>query len=479
MDIISQFNHFVEENFNKFLKNYFFHSNYWYKTSSINNYISFFNDLDYFNYNFIVNIIKTYFEYIDNVFFHSSYRKQFCESKGFYQRTILTLFGEVTYKRRYYYDKKYNDRFFFTDLFLNLPKRKYFDPFICSEICNESSMYSYSKAGRIVSSKIGKCINNLVYISRASSRNIVMNFQIIDDTFQERDLKRIERLYIMLDEKFVGSQFNDGKDHMIKAAVTFENSELAYKYKRKPNSMNRYKLIGSHTCASVDDNLLQDVLNYIYYNYDVDYLKELNFMGDCALWIKNFPKSKWFKFDNDIKVNFSMDGFHFSQALKNLTTNEHNDVYQALYEYVLHNDKQGFENICNDFKNMFPFREDTIIAKRDYILNNWNERQLYQNYPYLKCSMESHISHIFADLFTSRPKAYSQKGIRQLLKLRLLKVNNYDIKQKYLESLEYKSRNSNYSNNEIYSSKEKSYYYLDSKLSLYTKPIDNFINFIF
>ena len=31
MDIISHFNHFVEENFNKFLKNYFFHSNYWNK----------------------------------------------------------------------------------------------------------------------------------------------------------------------------------------------------------------------------------------------------------------------------------------------------------------------------------------------------------------------------------------------------------------------------------------------------------------
>ena len=478
MNIISQFNQFVEENFNKFLKNHFLESNYWYKSSSISNYINFMNDLDSFNYNFMTNVIKLYFEYIDDVFFNSSYRKKFCESKGFYKRTILTLFGEITYKRRYYYDKKYNDHFFFTDLFLNLPKRKYFDPFICSEICNESSMSSYSKAGRIVSSKVGKRINNLVHISRASSRNIVMNFLIIDDTFQERNLKRVERLYIMLDEKFVGSQFNDGKDHMIKAAVTFEDSKLAYKYKNKPDSMNRYKLIGSYTTASVDDDLLNDTINYIYHNYDVDYLKELNFMGDCALWIKNFPKSNWFKFDNDIQVNFSMDGFHFSQALKHLTTNEHNDVYKALYEYVLHNDKQGFTDMCNDFLKMFPERKDVIEAKRDYILNNWNERQLYQNSSHMKCSMESHISHIFADLFTSRPKAYSKKGIRQLLKLRLLKVNNFDIKQKYLDSLEYNPRDTNYSNNQIYSSKEKTDYYLNIQLGFLTKPIDNFINFI-
>ena len=52
--------------------------------------------------------------------------------------------------------------------------------------------------------------------------------------------------------------------------------------------------------------------------------------------------------------------------------------------------------------------------------------------------MESHISHIFADIFTSCPKAYSKKGLRQLLKLRLLKVNNKDIKNMYLIILELK-----------------------------------------
>ena len=49
--------------------------------------------------------------------------------------------------------------------------------------------------------------------------------------------------------------------------------------------------------------------------------------------------------------------------------------------------------------------------------------------------MESHISHIIADLFTSRPKAYSKNGLRRLLKLRLLKINKVDIKQLYLNQL--------------------------------------------
>ena len=96
----------------------------------------------------------------------------------------------------------------------------------------------------------------------------------------------------------------------------------------------------------------------------------------------------------------------------------------------------------------------------------------------MKCSMESHISHIFADLFTSRPKAYSKNGIRQLLKLRLLKVNKFNIKQKYLDSLESNLKTTNQFDNQTYISKEKTDYYLNTQLNLLTTPVDNFINFI-
>ena len=473
MDIISHFNKILKENFNKYLYNYFLDSNFWNKTSDIDNYINFMTALDDFNYSFMTNAIKSYFEYIDEIFFNTKYRNKFCVSKGFYSRTILTMFGEVTFKRRYYYDKKENERFFFTDYFLNLPKRKYFDPFICANICEESASFSYSKSGNIVANKIGKRINNNIHISRASARNIVMKFDIDNDNYEENK-RRIEKIFVMLDEKFVGSQFNNGKDHMIKAAVLFENTELVYKYKKKEDSMNRYRLVNSHTCASIDNELLNDTIDYIYNNYDVDYLKEINFMGDCALWIKNFPKSSWFKFDNNIQINFSMDGFHFSQALGNLTTQKYDDVYNALYEYVLDNNKEDFIRLCNEFLDLFPERNDVIESKRDYILNNWNERQFYQNHSYLKCSMESHISHIFADIFTSRPKAYSKKGLRQLLKLRLLKVNNKDIKNMYFNNFRIKEMKLNHSST-YYNKYDTHYNEINFEKLLH---FDNYINFI-
>ena len=77
--------------------------------------------------------------------------------------------------------------------------------------------------------------------------------------------------------------------------------------------------------------------------------------------------------------------------------------------------------------------------------------------------MESHISHIFADIFTSRPKAYSKKGLRQLLKLRLLKVNNKDIKNMYFNNFRTKEVKLNHSS--TYYNEYDNYYNKDEKSS--------------
>lgn len=132
---------------------------------------------------------------------------------------------------------------------------------------------------------------------------------------------------------------------------------------------------------------------------------------------------------------------NFNNFLKNLFDKD-NDVYNTLYEYVLFNKKYKFTRLCNEFLDLNFERSEVIESKRDYILNSWNARQLYQNSPHMRCSMESHISHIFVDLFTSRPKAYSKNGIKQLLKLRLLKINKKDIKEEY--SNQFKPRENKY-----------------------------------
>ncbi len=438
MNIISQFNQFIANNFNEFLKQYFSSNNYLFKSSDFYNYYGFMNALDNFSTSINKDIIIAYFEYIDNIFFNSSYRKNFCISKGFYERkSFITMFGEITFKRRYYYDKTTKERFFFVDLFFNLPKRKHFDPIVCANIVDSSSEYSYQKSGKLIGSKIGNKIENNYVISRATVRNIVMGFDF--EEIKEQRNKQVEKLFIMLDEKFVSSQSNDNKDHMIKSAVVFENRTLEYQPLNE-NSTKRFRLNNSYSLSSIDDDLVTQLTNYVYNTYDTDYLKDIYFMGDCAKWIKNFPKSLWLKFNKDVSNHFSMDNYHNKQALMRLTTTKHLEFYDALNDLIMNNDKELFKEECLKFMGENKERTTTIINMMEYILNNWDAYQLCLNNPELKCSMESHISHNLADLFTSRPKAFSEKGLRTILRLRMLKINKKDIKKLYYENINHNNK---------------------------------------
>jgi hypothetical protein len=47
--------------------------------------------------------------------------------------------------------------------------------------------------------------------------------------------------------------------------------------------------------------------------------------------------------------------------------------------------------------------------------------------------MEGHISHVYAALFTSRPKGYTRRMIEKLAQLRTLSINGVDLAKTYLE----------------------------------------------
>lgn len=445
MTILTQTINNVTKNFKQTINNYDL-SNLFSNgvINDFNHYINMIKFIDNISSKFSVSLYQNFLYKIDDAFFNSSYRKQFCEVINLPQRTLITFYGEVTFKRRRYYDKIKKKEFYFVDEVLSLPNYTSLDPFVCAKICEVSSHSSYAKAGRTVSEMIGKRLKfdddpDKKIISRALARNVVLNFKIPNIPYTLKETPKI--LYVMLDEKWVHSQSNDDKDHMVKAAVVFEDIDLVYKYKKKKESVDRLKLLGKHVLASIDNKLHQHVLDYIYYSYNTDQIDEIVFMGDCASWIKSFHHA--FKFHPKMKITVSIDGYHFSQAIQHICTSKYDHFTDSFNEVIKFNDKQGFINLCNLITEYEPTRSETILDKQNYILNNWRYIQTYFHKVFAKCSMEAHISHCFAELFTARPRAYSKKGLRQLLKLRLLKVNNIDIQKTYFEVLNKKYETKN------------------------------------
>ena len=153
-------------------------------------------------------------------------------------------------------------------------------------------------------------------------------------------------------------------------------------------------------------------------------------MGDGARWIKNLTHE--FKVNETTNVSFNLDKFHFKQAIHHICQDEL--LEKHLTSYILNNNKNDFKQCCECLIKSYPYREDTITNKMNYILNNWNYiNNLYKNK--LKCPMESQISHTLSDLLSSRPKGYSLKTLKKILKLRLLYKNKFNIKLLYLNNI--------------------------------------------
>ena len=407
-----------------------------YINNSFNNYINVVKAIDDFSYSFSTDLYHSFIKEIESKFFNSEYRKRYCEPIKIDPRNTWTLFGEISFERRYYYDSFKKKYYYFVDELLMLPKNLSFDLFVCAKVCEISSIDSMAKAGRTVSELIGKRFKlsndpNRTLINRATARNIVRRFKIPNISYKQKSTPPI--LYILFDEHFVPSQFNQNKDFMVKAAVIFEDVFDEYKSHKKKNSKPRLRLSGKRVEASIDGDLMKKVDDYIYNTYDVELIQEIVVMGDCASWITSAPSN--FHYHKDLKVIFAIDGFHYHQALEHICTTKYDYMMDSLKDMVMTNNKKQFIKLCNFIINQEPARTETITEKQNYILNNWKYIQNYYHKIYVKCSMEAHVSHVFADIFTSRPRAYSEAGLRQILKLRLLRVNGEDIQQIYLDVL--------------------------------------------
>ena len=389
---------------------------------NVSNYINLISNLDSSLSKIATNLIETAFESLDKGYLTSKNRKRSYHIKAYHKRSMITVFGEITFNRTFYLNKRTNKCFCYLDRFLGLKKHDYFDPYIKAMILDYAADNSLSKTAKMINDLIGnrvKLDKPFPILSRQYVRYVVS--KEITSLPKLKSLPTPDNLYIMADEKWIHTQGNHNQDIMTKSIITFDGIDTS--------NPNRLKLLNKRIFADINNKTIDKVLNYIYYTYDVDKFKRIYIMGDGAPWIKSLRSH--FKFNPKVSVISSLDRFHFNQALHHLT--QDNNLSKILLSYILNNDKENFNNICLVLIKNNPHRDNTIINKQNYILNNWFN--IINTYKYnLKCSMEAHISHNLADLFTSRPKGYSLHTLDKLLNLRLLYKNGHNLKRLYLNN---------------------------------------------
>ena len=405
--------------------------------NNIFNYIDLLANLDQSLCEIARSSLTTIFNAIDLSYRNSTERKSKYHVKAFLPRTILTVFGEITFYRTFYTDKNNNGSYCFIDRYLGLKKHDYFDPYIKATILEYAANNSIPTVCCMVNELIGEKIklkDKCKYLNRQTIRNIILNAKI--SLPEKKELETPETIYIIADEKWVSTQNNNDKPVMVKSIVTFDSI----------NDKPRRSLNNKRIFADFNGNkFLDKTLDHLYYTYDLDKVKNIFVMGDGAKWIRNLTAH--FKINDKTNVIFALDKFHFKQAIHHICLNK--DFEEIVSSYVINDNKENFIYFCDSLLKSFPHRENTILTKRDYILNNWkNILNLYKFN--LSCPMESQISHNLAYLLTSRPKGYSLKMLSKIIEIRLLNRNRENIKLLYLNNfnknniIEFKKEDLNY-----------------------------------
>lgn len=396
--------------------------------------------------NINLNIFQKAIKKIDNDFFSSGCWKKNYKCNGFAKRTIITPFGSLTFKRRYYMSKNSDkhDNFYFVDNKLQIPARKH--------LTNEALALIFNVACEVNSSYASSHAIPGVVISKQTVSNYQKNMTTIVDDIPvvNADIKPTEEtfdtIYIEADEAHCNLQsvvsIDDSTDeiktskldkkivnnkNIIDKLVLVHNGHNEPNLPLKKKSLcNKRYFGGIHMESSA---LADNICDYLTSSYNLNNVKRIFVSGDGARWIKSLSVhisnfiSPLYK---NIIIVPVLDKFHMNKYLISIFGGN-SQIVKYFKDHIPDMTAERFYNITDAY---FAFCESRNISevsfndKVDYIINNLS---LIKNQldPFYNCpaAMEGQISHIYAKRLTSRPAGFSEKVLQNLTQMIIYKAN--------------------------------------------------------
>ena len=373
-----------------------------------------------------LEILCNILEFIDLKFKNSSERKAEYYVHATRERTLITSLGLITFNKTYYKSRsKVDGKYIFYS---------YLEDFL--GITSWAKMTSKAETRLINNALVNGmswAANNTIpgYITTRqtiSSKVKAINYNLDENISKTKDVPEI--LYIEADEVHANLQSKDSlkskkKNRIVPVILTHEGHKEAFAKKKALKS--------THYLASSilkTEKLWNETYKYLDKRYNLDEVKYIFISGDGASWIKGFDEA----FPNAIYV---LDKFHYRKALNYIFKKA--SINTELADHYLRN------NMIKDFKvlvkhqiNNFPHQIKYILRKQNYLINNI-EGIINQRHPFYQCpaSMEGHISNRYARFITSRPHAYSEDGLENIVQLLTMKANNINLTEELYHQFKY------------------------------------------
>lgn len=339
---------------------------------------------------------------------------------------LLTSFGTLRYNRTYYKPKRGGKRKFLVDEIVGIKPHDRVSADVVINALEEASDSSYRKGGKKAA--------YLDEISKQAVMKKVHDIEIIEPEIKVEKKKELKILHIEADEDHVAMQKKGEKNKeeknkrkVIMPRLVYVHEGIDYEKSTKSRKVLKNVRYFGGVYKNTED-LWLEVSEYIDKQYDLEYVETIYISGDGASWIKQgldwIPKSK-----------YVLDEYHLKKYMKKATTHLNDSgIYQELKDGLDFPDKKMVEEVFRKILNMtyVGTKQEAVEECRRYIMNNWGgiEIKVYKHDEIIGCSAEGHVSHVFSDRLSSRPKGWSENGVAKMSKLRIYKKNGgkiYDL----------------------------------------------------
>lgn len=310
-------------------------------------------------------------------------------------RTLLTEHGEVQYERRYYKNEKMSSYAYLADKVIGVENYERIERSLGAKICKVATEQSYETSSK-------ECCKGKV--SRQAVKNKTRRVHV-KELKPEKQRTDVKILHIQADEDHVARQ--DGKKGAEVRLVAIH--EPIQRIGKRTYLPNKYTMVSYQ--ENPEDFWIR-VANEISARYGDRGDLTVYLHGDGASWIKS--GLEWIK-----NSKYVLDKYHLVKYMRPVC-NVKTEYYDYLWDALKSNNYVRLKNLVECLINDEVCNEETGKAFLDYAKKNWEGIKIWFNDPESGSSCaEGLVSHTLSDRLSSRPKGWSDEGIRTISNLRV------------------------------------------------------------
>jgi hypothetical protein len=330
------------------------------------------------------------------------------------EKSMLTSFGTVRYRRTYYVNPKSGERAYLVDRQVGYGLHQRVDSNVKAAVVARAADLSYRKSGERLEGSPAE-----VAVSGQTVMNALRRFKVPAGIKMKEPLRRVSTLYIEADEDHVAGQ--NGRNMEARLVYVHEGWQ----------GINRRRLLNTCYISSVGEDTAEfweRVWEEVARSYEMDAINTVYLMGDGAAWIRA-------GLDVFVGAQFILDQFHIKKALTRMAAGDRARL-SRLKQSIHDHDLSAVYVVVNELLELATSqsRIQTIQQTWTYLFNHWDgilaaeEAAARQ----VGCSGEGHISHILSARLSSRPMGWTKSGARRMAEIRTCRANGRNVGQEYL-----------------------------------------------